>query len=314
MSRIRFIEIALLVSLAAALAFFGYIGYEAIPKPTPTPIPRQTFDGALALEQVQAQMRFGPRPTGSEANLRLGDYITQTLQALGWQTTIQDFTYRDTPARNILARRPAQAKSASTKHPIILIGAHYDTRLFADNDPDVTRRSEPVPGANDGASGVAVLLELARSLDAAVMQDDVWLAFFDAEDNGRINGWDFIAGSRFMAQNLPAGARPEVAVVVDMIGDANQQIYLERNSNEKYQQQLWQIAAKLGYQAAFIAQPKWTMVDDHIPFKDAGIPAVDIIDFDYPYWHTTQDTADKLSADSLERVGRVLEYWLEETR
>ena len=117
-----------------------------------------------------------------------------------------------------------------------------------------------------------------------------------------------------MAQNLPAGARPEVAVVVDMIGDANQQIYLERNSNEKYQQQLWQIAAKLGYQAAFIAQPKWTMVDDHIPFKDAGIPAVDIIDFDYPYWHTTQDTADKLSADSLERVGRVLEYWLEETR
>jgi len=312
MSRIRFIEIALLVTLAAALAFFGYIGYEAIPKPTPTPIPRQTFDGALALEQVQAQMRFGPRPTGSEANLRLGDYITQTLQALGWQTTIQDFTYQDTAARNILARRPAQAKTASAKHPIILIGAHYDTRLFADNDPDVRKRDEPVPGANDGASGAAVLLELARSLDVAVMQDEVWLAFFDAEDNGRINGWDFSAGSRFMAQNLPA--RPEAVIVVDMIGDADQQIYLEHNSDQKLQAALWQVAAKLGYPAAFIPQLKWTMTDDHIPFKEMGIPAVDIIDFDYPYWHTTQDTADKLSADSLERVGRVLEYWLEETR
>jgi Zn-dependent M28 family amino/carboxypeptidase len=312
MSRIRFIEIALLITLAAALAFFGYIGYQAIPKPTPTPIPRQTFDGALAIEQVQAQMRFGPRPTGSEANLRLGDYITQTLQALGWQTTIQDFTYRDTPARNILARRPAQAKTASPKHPIVLLGAHYDTRLFADNDPDVGKRDEPVPGANDGASGVAVLLELARSLDSPVLKDEVWLAFFDAEDNGRINGWDFSAGSRFMAQNLPA--TPEVVIVVDMIGDADQQIYLEHNSDQKYQNALWRVAAKLGYQAVFIPQLKWTMTDDHIPFKEIGIPAVDIIDFDYPYWHTTQDTTDKLSADSLERVGRVLEVWLEETR
>lgn len=312
MSRIRLIEIILLVVLAAALTFFGYIGYQAIPKPTPTPIPRQTFDGALALQQVEAQMRLGPRPTGSEANLRLGDYITQTLKALGWQATVQDFTYRDTPARNILAHRPAQGKQASGKRPVVLIGAHYDTRLFADNDPDVSKRSQPVPGANDGASGVAVLLELARSLDAAVMQDDVWLAFFDAEDNGRINGWDFIAGSRFMAQNLPV--TPAVVIVVDMIGDANQQLYLEKNSDQKYQQALWRIAARLGYQAAFIAQPKWTMTDDHIPFKEAGIPAVDIIDFDYPYWHTTQDTVDKLSPDSLERVGRVLEYWLEETR
>ena len=312
MSRIRLIEIILLVALAAALVFFGYIGYQAIPKPTPTPIPRQTFDGALALQQVEAQMRLGPRPTGSEANLRLGDYITQTLNALGWQATVQDFTYRDTPARNILAHRPAQGKQASGKRPVVLIGAHYDTRLFADNDPDVSKRSQPVPGANDGASGVAVLLELARSLDAPVMQDDVWLAFFDAEDNGRLNGWDFIAGSRYLAQNLPV--TPEVVVVVDMIGDANQQLYLEKNSDEKYQQALWRIAARLGYQAAFIAQPKWTMTDDHIPFKEAGIPAVDIIDFDYPYWHTTQDTVDKLSPDSLERVGRVLEYWLEETR
>ncbi|MFZ1405248.1 MAG: M28 family peptidase, partial [Anaerolineae bacterium] len=198
--------------------------------------------------------------------------------------------------------------------PVVLLGAHYDTRLYADNDPDVSRRDEPVPGANDGASGVAVLLELARSLDAAAIGDDIWLAFFDAEDNGRINGWEFIAGSRFMAQNLPMPTKPEVVIVVDMIGDADQQIYLERNSDEKYQQQLWQIAARLGFETVFIPEPKWTMVDDHIPFKEAGIPAVDIIDFDYPYWHTTQDTTDKLSGDSLERVGRVLEVWLEETR
>ena len=250
------------------------------------------------------------------------ELFAQTLQALGWQTTIQDFTYRDTPARNILAHRAAVSAAgptpgptrSSARRPFVLLGAHYDTRLYADNDPDVSRRDEPVPGANDGASGVAVLLELARSLDAAAIGDDIWLAFFDAEDNGRINGWEFIAGSRFMAQNLPMPTKPEVVIVVDMIGDADQQIYLERNSDEKYQQQLWQIAARLGFETVFIAQPKWTMVDDHIPFKEAGIPAVDIIDFDYPYWHTTQDTTDKLSGDSLERVGRVLEVWLEETR
>lgn len=312
MPRTHWIETLLLTGLAGALAFFGYIAYQAIPKPPPAPIVHQTFDGALALEHAAAQVQLGPRPTGSEANLRLGDYITSTLQSFGWQTTIQPFTYRGVPARNILARPPARPRTTADQRHIVLLGAHYDTRRFADSDPVPTQRIQPVLGANDGASGVAVLLELARSLDPQLLQDEIWLAFFDAEDNGRIEGWEFSAGSTYMAQHL--SLRPAVVVIVDMVGDADQQLYLERNSDQEIQTALWRIAAQLGYDANFISQPKWTMVDDHIPFRDAGIPAVDIIDFDYPSWHTTQDTLDKLSAASLERVGRVLEYWLEEAR
>jgi glutaminyl-peptide cyclotransferase len=191
--------------------------------------------------------------------------------------------------------------------PIIILGAHYDTRRMADQDP--VRPTDPVPGANDGASGVAVLLELARTLDRQRVPHEVWLAFFDAEDNGRLDGWDWIIGSRYMADNLTV--QPEAMILVDMIGDADQQIYLELNSDPQLSAALWATAASLGYGQHFIPAPRFTMIDDHIPFKERGIPAVDIIDFDYPHWHTTADTADKVSAASLERVGRTLEAYLE---
>ncbi|RLC98168.1 MAG: hypothetical protein DRI77_05660 [Chloroflexi bacterium] len=137
------------------------------------------------------------------------------------------------------------------------------------------------------------------------------MAFFDAEDNGQLDGWDWCVGSDYMAKHLEV--QPAAVVVVDMIGDADQQLYLERNSDPTLQKQLWQIAATLGYTETFISAYRWAILDDHFPFTQQGIPAVDIIDFDYPYWHTTQDTADKVSPDSLERVGRVLEVWLEES-
>jgi Zn-dependent M28 family amino/carboxypeptidase len=164
-------------------------------------------------------------------------------------------------------------------------------------------------GANDGASGVGVLLELARSLDRSKLNNEVWLAFFDAEDNGGLDGWEFIAGSQYMAQNLKT--MPQAVIVVDMVGDADQQIYKERNSSPALQDRLWAIAAKLGYEKYFIPTYKHAMVDDHTPFLQKGILAADIIDFDYPYWHTTQDTADKVAPASLERVGRVLKTFLE---
>jgi len=189
---------------------------------------------------------------------------------------------------------------------VIVLGAHYDTRLSADEeDPSVS-----VMGANDGASGVAVLLELARTLDRDKLQNEVWLAFFDAEDNGHLNGWEWCVGSSYMAAHLEIA--PEAVVVVDMIGDADQQLFLERNSDPALQMRLWEIGATLGYTDTYISEYRWTMYDDHVPFAQQGIVAVDIIDFDYPYWHTTQDTRDKVSAASLERVGRVIEVWLEE--
>jgi glutaminyl-peptide cyclotransferase len=185
------------------------------------------------------------------------------------------------------------------------LGAHYDTRRSADEeDPSI-----PVLGANDGASGVAVLLELARVLDRDRLSGQVWLAFFDAEDNGRLDGWEWCVGSSYMATHLEVV--PEAVIVVDMVGDTDQQLYLEGNSDPVLQRRLWEIAATLGYTDTFISEYRWTMYDDHVPFARQGIPAVDIIDFDYPYWHTTQDTPDKVSPESLERVGRVLETFLE---
>jgi Zn-dependent M28 family amino/carboxypeptidase len=168
----------------------------------------------------------------------------------------------------------------------------------------------PVPGANDGASGVAVLLELARSLHSGHLAREVWLTFFDAEDNGGLGGWEWAAGAKFMAENLTL--RPEVVVVVDMVGDADQQIYYDKNSDSGWSQRIW--ASLIGWATETISSSQSMVLDDHIPFAQKGIPAVDIIDFDYPYWHTTEDTIDKVSPTSLERVGRTLEVFVEELK
>jgi glutaminyl-peptide cyclotransferase len=202
--------------------------------------------------------------------------------------------------KNVVARN-------SDGPPQIIVGAHYDSRMFADQDADVNNRTKPVPAANDGASGVAVLLGLVRSLPKDTVP--VWLVFFDAEDNGRIEGWDWILGSREFVKNNP-DIQPQAVVIVDMIGDADLNIYKERNSNAAITDELWSIAGKLGYEEQFIPDYKYSMEDDHTPFLEAGLPAVDLIDFDYPYWHTTADTPDKVSADSLQVVGDTLYTWI----
>ncbi|MGW8250907.1 MAG: M28 family peptidase, partial [Anaerolineales bacterium] len=182
-----------------------------------------------------------------------------------------------------------------------------DTRFYADHDPDPALRKEPVPGANDGASGVAVLLEMARTLPENT-PGETWLVFFDAEDNGNIPAWDWIMGSSAFVAQLQG--MPQAAIILDMIGDADLNIYYERNSNPAIAAEIWRQASELGYAEQFIPTPKYSMLDDHSPFLAAGIPAVDIIDFDYPYWHTIADTPDKVSAASLKAVGDTVSAWL----
>jgi Zn-dependent M28 family amino/carboxypeptidase len=253
----------------------------------------------MAFQYAARQMDFGDRPTGSVAIQATGDYIIAQLEEMGWETEEQIFEYKDTPVRNIIGR--------AGQGPIVILGAHYDTRRRADRDRQ--NPSAPVPGANDGASGVAVLLELARTLDQDSLTNQVWLAFFDAEDNGNLDGWEWIVGSSYMAQHLTI--TPEYVIIVDMIGDADQQIYRERNSDPELSDKIWGLAEELGYGDQFINSIKHSMIDDHTPFIQRGIVAVDLIDFDYPYWHTTADTLDKISPLCLERVGRVLETLLE---
>jgi glutaminyl-peptide cyclotransferase len=286
------------------------------PTSTPTPVPSFTptasltaemdgetrFDGERAYQLVVVQTEFGYRPTGSEAGWATGDWIIEQLTLADWQVETQEFSYMGVRCRNILGVMPANAGK-----PVILLGAHYDTRRRADSDP--LHPSEPVMGANDGASGTAVLLELAQVLEFGKIPYQVWLAFFDAEDNGRLDGWDWIVGSSYLASQL--AVRPEFVIIVDMVGDADQQIYYEQNSDPALMEALWQTAADLGYGDTIIPEYRHAMLDDHTPFLRLGIRAVDMIDFDYPYWHTTADTADKVSADSLERVGRTLQTFLE---
>jgi len=286
---------------------------EVTDAPGETPLPTEppstptlsaaelTFDGDVAMEHVEAQMAIGPRPAGSEASRLTAEYILSTLAELGWETEARPFTYQGVEAQNLVAR------AGQPEGPVYMFGAHYDTRREADQDPDMP--DAPVPGANDGASGVAVLLELARVVDLTSVEGQVWLVFFDAEDNGNLDGWEYIAGSRHFVEEMEVV--PEYFVLVDMVGDADQQLLLERNSDPVLQALLWEIASELGYADSFIAEPGYSMIDDHTPFLEKGIPAVDIIDFDYPYWHTTEDTIDKVSAESLERVGRVLETFIE---
>lgn len=285
---------------------------EPTPNPTSTPIPAATqdteankasnFDGQQAFLYLQDQMVFGPRWPGSPGHEEVGDYIVNKLEGFGWVVEEQRFPYQDIEGRNIIARANAGAG------PVIIVGAHYDTRKIADQTPG---SDAPVPGAVDGASGVAILIELARTLDLNEIDNEIWLAFFDVEDQGSggMPGFDWIVGSSYMANNLDI--TPEAMVLVDMVGDADQQLFYEGNSDPALRQIIWQKAAELGYQDFFIQELKHTMIDDHLPFARLGIPAVDIIDFDYPYWHTVEDTADKASPESLHRVGHTLESWLE---
>lgn len=256
------------------------------------------FDEDMAYAFAQEQCKIGPRPSGSEENRVLGNYVIERLQEYGWETVEQEFVHDGLPIRNIVGKKGVG--------PIVIVGAHYDTRPMADNDPENTQ--QPIVGANDGASGVAVLLEIARVLRVPEQGLQVWLAFFDAEDRGHIDDWPFSVGAEYMAANLQV--RPKYMILLDMVGDAQQEIYWEKHSDPELLKELWDIAEVLGYGEHFIPEFRWGLTDDHIPFLRRGIPAVDIIDFDYPYWHTAKDTCDKVAAESLERTGRIVEKWL----
>jgi glutaminyl-peptide cyclotransferase len=260
----------------------------------------EQFDGSRAFSNVQYQVSLGPRVPGSSAHDKVVIWMQNNLEQQGWSVEIQSAVSGGHSIENVIAKR-------GNGNPWIILGAHYDSRLLSDQDPNAALRQTPVPGANDGASGVAVLLELARTLPSN-MGYQTWLVFFDAEDNGDIPGWDWLLGSQVFVSSLTS--HPDKVVVIDMIGDANLNIYKERNSNLDITNSIWAESASLNYSSSFINQFKYSMLDDHTPFLTAGIPAVDIIDFDYPYWHTTQDTPDKVSPNSLLIVGNTLWHWL----
>jgi Zn-dependent M28 family amino/carboxypeptidase len=260
------------------------------------------FNGVRAFKDLEYQVNLGPRVLGSKAHEQVREWIIQKNKDSGWNVEVQTAVINGQNIYNIVA-----AREMAQNLPWVIIGAHYDSRMFADRDPMFENRTQPVPGANDGASGVSVLLELARIFPTN-LGANVWLVFFDAEDNGDLPGSDWIIGSRVFVESLEG--EPDAVVIIDMIGDSDLNIFMEKNSDQNLSQEIWEIAADLGYENQFIAAPKHRIIDDHLPFVQAGIQAVDIIDFDYPYWHTVADNVDKVSAVSLNIVGEVLLAWV----
>lgn len=259
----------------------------------------KAFDGVQALTTVQDLVNLGPRVPDSQAHLKAIEYIQANLLKFGWGSVVLEQSINGHTAKNILATR-------NNPNPVILLGAHYDSRIFADNDPIISNRILPVPGANDGASGVAVLLELAHTLP--IDSVPTALLFIDLEDNGRIPGWDWIQGSRAFAKQITF--QPKAVVILDMIGDSNLNIYKEKYSNPEITDQIWNTARDLGYSDTFIPEYKYSILDDHIPFLEKNFPAVDIIDLDYQYWHTTQDLPEKVSSTSLKIIGETILAWI----
>jgi Zn-dependent M28 family amino/carboxypeptidase len=297
--RLKFNGISIAVILISLMVIIsgGWYGYRQLTQPV-----NKAFDADHAFQDVSYQMSLGPRTVGSQAHTQVVTWMEKQLKEAGWQVEEQSTTSMGHPILNVIAKR-------GNGKPWIILGAHYDSRLWANNDSDPTKQKDPVPGADDGASGVAVLLELARTLPES-LDKQVWLVMIDAEDNGEIPGWDWLLGSKAFVESLQN--KPDAAVIIDMIGDSNLNIYMEKNSNRVMNQDIWSAAKELGYSNEFISSYKYNMLDDHTPFLEAGIPAVDIIDFDYPYWHTTQDTLDKVSPQSLKIIGDTLLTWLQE--
>jgi len=258
------------------------------------------LSGASALEFTRRAVAFGPRPPGSAANRALQNYIFTELQKDGCEIIEDAFTAK-TPQgaiamKNIIARFPGKGGARRA----IAITGHFDTKYFP---------GRKFVGASDGGSSTGLLLELARVLAHQPRTDDVYLAFLDGEEAfGEWSDTDSLYGSRHLAERWGRDGtlrRLKGLINVDMIGDKNLDIPQETNGNMALNKLIWQTAADFGYKAFFINQ-QIGEEDDHIPFVRAGVPAVDLIDIDYPHWHTDADTMDKLSAQSMEIVGTVV--------
>jgi Zn-dependent M28 family amino/carboxypeptidase len=265
------------------------------------------FSGEKALAHVQRLVDLGPHPGGSEAIEKARNYIEEQLRSSGWQVTRQSFT-DDTPRGkihfvNLIARFPGDSNGAS---PSFLLCSHYDTKLF-----DSIR----FVGANDGGSSTGLLLELARVLGQhASVARNFELAFFDGEEAyENFSETDGLYGSRYFARQLQSQGSKQFrgGVLFDMVGDRSLGITLPADSPAAMARDVFAAAEVLKLRKYFSYLDR-DLLDDHVPLNAIGITTIDIIDFDYPWWHTADDTMDKVSAQSLQIVGSVALYYLTE--
>ena len=263
-----------------------------------------TFNAKRAFAYLEKQCAFGPRVPGTPSHQETGVYLFTELKKYADEVVFQPFEFRGQDKtiqmKNILARFGEDSGGK------ILLAAHWDTRPFADRDSDSANRNTPILGANDGASGVAVLLEVARVLKSKPPPIQVIIVLFDGEDFGRTVSTMFL-GSTHFARNMGRW-KADFGILLDMVGDRTLTLPMERyswNAARDLTEAIWRRAEELGL-PAFQRRLGPAIMDDHLPLIQSGVPTIDIIDFDYPHWHTVEDTPDKCSAESLEIVGRLV--------
>jgi len=265
------------------------------------------FSSENAFNYLVEQCELGPRYPGSEEIVLCREYIISHLETSGAIIEEQIFTEEvkgvSYECMNIIASfHPAMSRR-------ILLGAHYDTRPWADKEPDESLHDSPIIGANDAASGVAVLLALAEVISKQPPEQfGIDLVFFDIEDMGDYGNNDtWCLGSKYFASNFK-GEKPEKAIIVDMIGEKDVEIgmeYFSYHNSPTLVKEVWEHAKEQGFDQ-FKRKIGAYVYDDHSPLIAAGFNAIVIIDFDYPYWHTMADTPDKCSPESLNTVGQTL--------
>jgi len=285
-------------SLGAGVALAALLAVVAAPPAAQDTATAPSFDAGAAWRDVVRLVELGPRPAGSAALARARQYIVDELTRAGLQVRLASFEARtpDGPIAmaNVIAVLPGRRRD------VIMLGGHYDTKLFADFR---------FVGANDGGSSAGLLLELARRLAGRRHEFTYWIVFFDGEEARRDwSATDGIYGSRQLAAELRRSGevrRLRSVLVVDMIGDANLDIRRESYSTPWLTDLVWASARRLGY-GAYFRSDAVAVEDDHVPFLRARVPAVDVIDIDYPPWHTVGDTLEQISPKSLGIVGEVI--------
>lgn len=282
-----------------------------------TTTPKVVFDSDSAFHYLKTQVGFGPRINNTESHRKTCEWLQSELQRHGAKVVLQPMTLQSFDgvmlnAVNIIGQYNPEASER------LLLLAHYDTRPWADSDADAKNHKTPVPGANDGASGVAVLLETARLLGAKNPGKGIDILFVDAEDRGSHEIEDSWAlGAKYFATHpFVEGYSPKEAILLDMVGGRGARFRMEYFSMQgapQLLQTIWAIAAESGYGDFFIQEPGGAVTDDHVPLLEQGIPAIDIIEFDpesengfNKTWHTIKDDVENIDPATLKAVGQTL--------
>jgi Zn-dependent M28 family amino/carboxypeptidase len=263
------------------------------------------FDADSAHALIARQVAFGPRVPGTEGHAAQLAWMVETLEGLADTVEVQRFTHAALSGDSVEMAN-VFARFLPDERDRILLVAHWDTRPMAEADPDSTRRDEPIPGANDGGSGVAVLMEIARVLSSHSPPLGVDLLFTDGEDYGP---GEMYLGATHFAANPPPGYRPLYGILVDLVADRSPVFPVEAQS-ELYAPEVvdlvYRTAREIGMGRYFPEVTGSSVEDDHIPLNRAGFRTIDIIDMDFPHWHTHGDALENTSPEGLEAVGEVL--------